>query len=79
VDVDLVGSYNNTILKQRLKMIKKNFSYIRQQVVPIIFKKNTNMEKVILLKTRVAIALIKIAFGSFKMMFFSYHINLSYW
>jgi len=64
VDFDLVASYSNTIFKQRFRMTKQTISYICQQVAPILFKKNTNRRKAILLEIRVAIALTRLASSS---------------
>ena len=60
-DIDLVGSYNNIVFKQRFGMKKQNFTYVCQQVGPIIFKKDTNKRKAISMETKVAIAITRLA------------------
>ena len=64
-NVDLVGSYNNIVFKQRFRMTKENFLYVCQQVGPMLFKQDTNRRKAILVETRVAIAITRLASSSF--------------
>ena len=64
VDVDLIGSYNNIVFKQRFRMTKETFRYVCQQVGPMLFKQDTNRKKAISVETRVAIAITRLASGS---------------
>ena len=63
-DVDLVGSYNNIVFKQRFRMTKETFMYVCQQVGLVLFKQDTNRRKAISVETRVAIAITRLASGS---------------
>lgn len=63
-DIDLVGSYSNIVFKRRFRMSKQTFSYVCQQVGPLIYKKDTNLRKAISIETRVAIAITRLASGS---------------
>ena len=63
-DVDLVGSYNNIVFKQRFRMTKETFLYVCQQVGPMLFKQDMNWRKAISVETRVAIAITRLASSS---------------
>ena len=60
-DVDLAGSYNNIVFKQRFRMTKETFMYVCQQVGPMLFKQDTNQRRAISVETRVAIAITRLA------------------
>ena len=42
MDIDLIGSYNNIVFKQRFWMTKQIFKYVCQQVGPLLVKVDTN-------------------------------------
>ena len=60
--IDLIGSYNNIVFKQRFRMTKQTFNYVCQQVGPLLIKVDTNRRRAISVETRGAIAITRLTY-----------------
>ena len=61
VDKYLLGSYSRNMFKKRMRMNKKTFLYVCQQVALLVAKQDSSRRLAIPLETRVAIAISRLA------------------